>query len=128
MLEALHLNKLQRKVLLVIVLIILVPMLVTGVLSGRWVSARIDESIEHWLRESIQLDEGALGDLHRNARLFASAIQDVTRGHWKIRPGETPIPANLQPLARELGLTLIQVYGVHGELLYTSKPVTVDRS
>lgn len=114
-----HLNRLQQKVLAVIVVIILIPMLITGVLSGRWVSARIDESIEHWVRESAQLDESALSDLHRNARLFANAIAETTKGQWTIRPGVTPVPANLQPLARELGISLIQVYGSRNRMLYS---------
>ena len=125
MLAALHLNKLQRKVLLVIVPIILLPMLITGVLSGRWVSARIDESIEHWVRESTKLDENALSDLHKNARLFVDSIKEVSRGQLSIRPGETPIPANLRPLARELGITLVQVYGPADKLLYSSRPATL---
>lgn len=128
MLASLHLNKLQRKVLLVIVLIILVPMLITGVLSGKWVSARIDESIERWVRESAQLDESALSDLHKNARLFADTIKEVTREHWSIDKGISPIPANLQPLATELGISLVQVYGLDGELLYSSRPATLATS
>ena len=125
MIASLHLNRLQQKVLLVIVSIILVPMFITGVLSGRWVSARIDDSIEHWVRESAQLDESALSDLHRNARLVADAINEITHGHWSIRPGVTPIPENLQPLARELGISLVQVYGPDNKLLYSSRPATL---
>ena len=128
MLAALHMNKLQRKVLLVIVLIILLPMLITGVLSARWVTTRIDDSIEHWLQESAQLDESALSDLHRNARLFTDVFNDVTRGHMAIVPGKSPIPARLQPLASELGISLVQVYGLDGELLYTSRPARLVTS
>jgi two-component system, NtrC family, sensor kinase len=128
MLAALHLNKLQRKVLLVIVLIILLPMLITGVLSARWVATRIDDSIEHWVRESAQLDENALADLHKNARLFSDVFNDVTQGHLIILPGESPIPDKLQPLASELGISLVQVYGLDGELLYSSRPARLATS
>ena len=128
MLAVFHLNKLQRKVLLVIVLIILVPMLVTGVLSGRWVSARIDESIEHWVRESTQLDEGALSDLHRNARLFVDTLNQVSQRHLILSRGKSPIPDNLQPLATELGISLVQVISPTGELLYSSRPATLATS
>lgn len=128
MLASLHLNRLQQKVLLVIVLIILVPMLVTGVLSSRWVSARIDESIEHWVRESAQLDESVLSDLHRNARLFADTIRESIHGNWQFRPQQSPVPTNLEPLARELGINLVQVYGLRNELLYSSRPATLATS
>jgi signal transduction histidine kinase len=127
MITLFHLNKLQQKVLAVIVLIILIPMFITGVLSGRWVSARIDESIEHWVRESAQLDEDALSDLHRNARVFARAVVEATRKGWSIKPGATPIPSNLQPLAKELGISLVQVYG-SGNLLLYSSPAAILRT
>lgn len=120
MITQFHLNRLQQKVLAVIVLIILIPMLISGVLSGRWVSARIDESIEHWVRESAQLDENALSDLHRNARVFAKAVTGASSRGWSIQPGINPIPANLQPLAKELGIGLVQVYGSQNHVLYSS--------
>jgi signal transduction histidine kinase len=126
MLAALHLNRLQRKVVLVIVLIILVPMLITGSISARWITNRFDSSIEHWIRESAQLDETALADLHKNARLFADILNDVvTKGELSLQPGRSPIPANLQPLAKELGITLIQVYDFDDKLMYSSVPATL---
>ena len=128
MLATLHLNKLQRKVLLVIVLIILLPMLITGVLSARWVATRIDDSIEHWVRESAQLDESALADLHKNARLLSDVFNEVTQGHLTLVPGKSPIPDKLQPLASELGISLVQVYGLDDELLYSSRPATLATS
>lgn len=124
-----HLNRLQLKVLAVIVLIILVPMLITGTLSARWIAGRIDESIEHRIRESVQLDESALADLHKNARLFADILDDVVSNkELKLAPGKSPIPPKLQPLAEELGISLIQVYGVDDKLLYSSAPLRLTTS
>jgi len=129
MLASLHLNQLQRKVLLVIALIILVPMVITGTLSARWITSRMDNSIEHWIRESAQLEETALADLHRNAGLFADILEDVvTKGELTFRQGKSPIPDKLQPLVKELGITLIQVYGLDGKLMYSSAPVTLATS
>lgn len=128
MLAALHLNQLQRKVLLVTVLIILLPMLITGMLSAHWVSTRIDDSIERWVRESAQLDENALSDLHKNARLFADIFSEMSRGEFVVYPGRSPVPANLQPLARELGISLVQVYGPEGQLVYSSRPLSLATS
>jgi len=127
MINLFHRNKLQQKVLAVIVLIILIPMVITGLLSGRWVSTRIDESIEHWVRESARLDENALSDLHRNARLFASAVVEASGQGWSIKPGASPIPSNLQPLAKELGISLVQVYGNQNRLMYSS-PAAILRT
>ncbi len=128
MFAGLHLNQLQRKVLLVIVLIILLPMFITGTLSARWISTRMDASIEHWLRESAQLDENALSDLHKNARLFADIVSEMRRGDFVVYPGRSPVPANLQPLARELGISLVQVYDPDGKLLYSSRPLSLATS
>ena len=128
MLEGLHLNRLQRKVLLVITLIILVPMLITGTLSASWISNRIDDSIERWIREATQVDETVLEDLHKNARLFADVLYETTGGHLSLQPGVSPIPAKLKPLARELGVSLVQLYGLDGELLYSSQPATLATS
>jgi len=129
MLAALHLNQLQRKVLLVIVLIILVPMLITGTLSARWITNRVDSSIEHWIRESVHLEETALADLHKNAGLLANVLEDVVlKGDLQIIPGRSPIPDKLQPLVKELGITLIQVYDLDDKLIYSSVPVTLGTS
>jgi signal transduction histidine kinase len=120
----LHLNNLQRKVVLVIVLIILVPMLITGILSASWITTRVDNSIERWIREAAQLDAITIANLHKNARLFADTLNEVGQGRYYFQPGRSPIPDSLQPLARELGITLVQVYGLNNELLYSSHAAT----
>ena len=117
---AFTLNRLQRKVLLIIVVIILVPMLVTGTLSAAWITGRFENFIEGWIREAAQLERDALADLHKNARLFADVLDQVTRGFPDLQSGRSPIPAELEPLARELGISLVQVYDPSGELLYSS--------
>jgi nitrogen fixation/metabolism regulation signal transduction histidine kinase len=128
MLEGIHLNRLQRKVVLVITLIILVPMLITGTLSAAWIAGRIDDSIERWIRESAQMDAAALEDLHRNARLFADVLHELADGNLALEADHSPIPDKLQPLARELGISLVQLYGLDGELLYSSQPATLVTS
>jgi signal transduction histidine kinase len=120
MLESLHLNNLQRKVVLVIVLIILVPMLITGILSASWISSRMDNSIERWIREAAHLDTVTLANLHKNARLFVDTLDEISKGQYDFKPGHSPIPDSLQPLAQELGITLVQVYGLNNDLLYSS--------
>jgi len=125
MLPALTLNRLQRKVVLVVVLIVLAPMLVTGVLSAAWVANRVDDSIERWIREAAQVNLAALADLHKNANLFADVLAETTGDTLPPWPGQSPVPPSLQPLARELGINLVQVYGLRGELLYSSRPATL---
>jgi signal transduction histidine kinase len=122
MLAALHLNRLQRKVLLVILVIVLVPMVITGTLSAAWIAGRIDDSIERWIREAAQVNRTALANLHEKARLFADVLEETGRQPLAFEPGRSPIPPRLEPLADELGINLVQVYGPDGLLLYSSQP------
>ena len=118
--DALTSNRLERKVLLVIVAIVLVPMLVPGTLSAAWIAGRFEDFIELWVREAAQLERETLADLHKNARLFADVLDQVTRGKPELRPGHSPVPPELEPLARELGISLVQVYNPADELIYST--------
>jgi signal transduction histidine kinase len=120
----LHINKLQRKILLVIVLIILLPMLITGSMSAAWISARMDDSIKQRLREALRIDADTLADLHENAHLFADMLRQVGQGKLNLRAAHTPVPSLLRPLAHELGITLIQVYDQNNHVVYSSPPNT----
>jgi signal transduction histidine kinase len=119
-------NRLQRKVLAVVVVIIVVPMLVTGMLSASWVSARMDASIENWLRESARMNLDWLRTLHQNGQLFADVLADINHDRWDADAAHPLIPARLQPLARELGISFVQVYGPDGSLRYSSTPMRME--
>jgi signal transduction histidine kinase len=127
-LAALRINKLQRKILLVIVVIILVPMLITGILSSSWIASRMDNSIARRLRDSVKLDADILADLHENAHLFAHILLDASSGRLVLRAGHSPIPRNLKLLAQQLGISLVQVYDARAKLLYSSQPAKLALS
>lgn len=116
-------NRLQRKVMLVVLVIIVVPMLATGMFTASWVIARVDASIENWLRESARLNLDWLHGLHHNARLFADLLEEVNHDQWRLAPEQPMIPKGLQPLAGELGISFIQVYDLQGRRLYTSTAI-----
>jgi len=118
--DALRSKRLQRKVLLVIVVIVLVPMLVTGTLSAAWIAGRFEDFIELWVREAAQLERDTLADLHHNARLFADVLAEVTPGRPDLEPGRSPVPPELKPLAEELGISLVQVYDPDDVLIYST--------
>jgi len=124
-----HLNRLQRKVLLVVLVIILVPVLVTGVVSAWWVTGRMDDSIERWIREAAQVNSNWLESVNRNSRLFADLYNDRAAGKApQFRAGKSPIPHQLQPLARELGINLVQVFDPEGRQIYSSPQVRLGTS
>jgi len=95
-------------------------MLVTGTLSAAWIAGRFEDFIELWVREAAQLERETLANLHKNARLFADVLDQVTRGKLELRPGRSPVPPELEPLARELGISLLQVYNPADELIYST--------
>lgn len=123
MLAYLHMNRLQRKVMLVILVIIVVPMLVTGRLSASWIAARTDESIERWIREAAEVNKASLSRIHEHSRLFADVLEETAHGDLRLDDGATPIPPQLWKLANELGINLVQVYDTDGKLVYSSHPI-----
>jgi signal transduction histidine kinase len=117
--------RLKRKVLLVIVVIVVGPM---GLVSATWVSRSFERSVEHWIREAAQVNENWLRRLQQNGLLFADIL--VNSPGWKHRldrnAGQLSMPEKLEPLARELGINLIQVYSPEKSLVYSSIPVTMS--
>jgi signal transduction histidine kinase len=123
MFAALHMNRLQRKVLLVIAVIIVVPMLVTGILSASWISSRIDVSIEQWVREAAQVNMGYLDRIHTNAALFADVLEESGINETRLSSGTSPISPRLQLLAGQMGINLVQVYDTENRQLYSNSRV-----
>jgi len=119
----LSLNRLQRKVLLVVGVIIVAPMLVTGWISASWIASRTDASIEHWIREAAQVNKNSLDRLHENSRLFADVLEESTHGQMELRAGHSPVPTPLWRLANQLGINLVQLYDVDNHLIYSSHPI-----
>lgn len=128
LLALLKLNRLQRKVLLVVLVIILVPMVITGLVSASWITARMDESTERWIREAAQVNSDWLDRLNNNAQLFADLYDHVAGKHPEFVSGRSPIPSQLRPLARELGINLVQVFDTQGRQIYSSPPVSLGTS
>jgi signal transduction histidine kinase len=119
----LSLNRLQRKVLFVVIVIIVAPMLVTGWISASWIAGRTDESIEHWIREAAQVNKNSLARLHENSRLFADVLEESTHGRLELRAGHSPVPKPLWRLANQLGINLVQLYDYDNQLIYSSHPI-----
>lgn len=124
----LPINKLQRKVLLVVLLIILFPMLISSSLSALWVTGRINHAIAQRLRESAQLDSDTFARLHKNARLFVRTLSQVDPTWHAYTPGHAPVPASLAPLAKTLGISLVQVVDAQGRQVYSSPDAHVISS
>ncbi len=123
MFALLNLNRLQRKVLAVVIVIIVVPMLITGWFSASWIAGRADESIEHWIREAAQVNKSSLDRIHENSRLFADVLEESTDGVMNLKAGQSPVPTQLWKLANQLGINLVQLYDYNNQLIYSSHPI-----
>ena len=123
-----HLNRLQRKVVLVVLVIILVPTLLSGLLSALWIAGRMDDSIEHWVQESARVSTDWLARVNSNGQIFADLLDHTLGGRPRFIPGLSPIPEPLRPLAEEMGINLIQVFDVDGRQIFSSSDVTLDTS
>ena len=116
-------NRLQRKVMIIIIVIIVAPMLITGLISATWIAGRTDESIEHWIREAAQVNKDSLDRIHENSRLFADVLEESTQGKLTLKAGQSPVPAPLWRLAKQLDINLVQLYDYDNRLIYSSHPI-----
>lgn len=123
-----HLNRLQRKVLVLVLVIVLAPMIITGLVSASWITQRMDESTEHWIREAAQVNSNWLNTLNTNAQLFADLYDHVAGQQPHFVATQSPIPLQLVALARELGINLVQVFDEQGRQIYSSPQVSLDTS
>jgi len=118
-----NLNRLQRKVMFVIIVIIVVPMLITGWFSASWITSRTDESIERWIREAAQVNMDSLERINENSRVFADVLEESTQGVLNLEVGQSPVPTQLWRLAKQLGINLVQLYDYDNHLIYSSHPI-----
>lgn len=123
-----HLNRLQRKVVLLVLVIILIPMVVTGMLSASWVTQRMETTTEGWIREAAQVNRDWLNTLNRNSELFADLYRHLANDPARLAGGDSPIPPELEPLASELGINLVQVFDPEGRQIYSSPRVSLGNS
>ncbi|MBF0415021.1 MAG: HAMP domain-containing histidine kinase [Magnetococcales bacterium] len=114
-------NRLQLKVLSVIVVIIVVPMLVTGLISAVWIANRMETSIERWIREAAQINRTWMDSVQANADIFATFLE--VQNNNQDSPPEITIAPRMLALAKHLGLEVIQIYDDQKNMVYSSLPV-----
>jgi len=103
-------------------------MLVTGVFSASWIAGRMEGSIESWIREAAQVNSNWFDSLNKNGRLFADLYENVVEGQPQFVSGQSPIPLHLEPLAKELGINLVQVFDAEGKRIYSAPQVNLSTS
>jgi signal transduction histidine kinase len=123
----LRLGRLQRKVLLVISVIVVVPMLVAGWLAAEWVSMSFEKRLQQWIVDAARANQNWLEAYQNDAIILGRVLADDPVFVAKLeRNPEEAIPLPVQRISRELGISLIQLYSPEKKLLYSSIPVEVS--
>lgn len=120
-------GRLQRKVQLIISVIVVIPMLVAGWLAAEWVSTNFEKRIEVWIIDAARANQNWLQAYQTDAVMLGRVLADDP----SYVPGVTlypdiAMPSPVSRIAQELGLTLMQVYSPEGKLLYSSIPIRVQ--
>lgn len=120
----LTINRLQRKVLLVILAIVVVPMLLAGAVAAAWVSSYFERRIEQWIVEAARVDETWLKAYQNDAVMLGGVLAKEPAFVATVQnDNSVQLTEPLREIAHELGLNLIQLYDGKRRLLYSSLPV-----
>jgi len=123
----LWLGRLQRKVLLVISIIVIVPMLVAGWLAAEWVSITFENRLQQWIVDAARANQNWLQAYQSDAVMIGRVLADDEAYAGKIdRDPEGAMPSQVRRITQELGINLIQVYTPERKLIYSSIPVEVS--
>ena len=122
-----RLGRLQRKVLLVISVIVIVPMLVAGWLAAEWVSISFEKRLEQWIVDAARANQNWLQAYQNDAVMLGRVLADDPGYVANIeRNPEEAIPLPVRRISQELSINLIQLYTPEKKLLYSSIPVEVN--
>ena len=122
------LNRLQRKVLIVILAIVVVPMLVAAGLASVWVSSGFEERLERWIVDSSRSSQIWLQAYQNDAIMLGTVLADDPQFLERLDAtvGD-PVQPPVASIARELGVTFIQIYTPNQKLVYSSVPVHMHK-
>ena len=121
-----QLGRLQRKVLLVISLIVIVPMLVAGWLAAEWVSISFERRLQQWIVDAARANQGWLQAYQNDATMLGRVLVDDPAYVANIeRNPEEAMPPPVRRISQELSINLVQLYTAEKKLVYSSIPVEV---
>ncbi len=121
------LGRLQRKVLLVISVIVIVPMLVAGWLAAEWVSISFEKRLQQWIVDAAKANQNWLQAYQNDAVMLGRVLMEDRSFLAKVEHSpEEAMSAQMRRISQELGINLIQLYTVDKQLIYSSIPIEVD--
>src|SRR4030066_1857557 len=97
------LGRLQRKVLLVISVIVIVPMLVAGWLAAEWVSISFEKRLQQWIVDAARANQNWLEAYQNDAVMLGRVLADDSAYAAKLdRDPEDAMPSQLKRVSQEL--------------------------
>jgi signal transduction histidine kinase len=121
------LNRLQRKVVNTILVMVVVPMLVAGIVAAEWVSSNFEDRLQRWIEDSARVGETWLRAYQNDAVMLGGVLADDPEFVAALEGGDmTVIKQPVARIARELGISFMQVYTAQQILVYTSMPVRMQ--
>ena len=124
-----NLNRLQRKVLAVILAIVVLPMLVAALLASEWVSSGFEDRLQRWIEDAAHTAQVWLQAYQNDAIMLGGILADDEEFVSRLDRGDSdPIRQPVARIAQELGVNFIQVYTPKKQLVYSSTPVSLHTS
>jgi signal transduction histidine kinase len=121
------LNRLQRKVVNTILVMVVVPMLVAGILAAEWVSTNFENRLQRWIEDSARVGEIWLRAYQNDSVMLGGVLADDPDFIDALDRGD--MAALRQPVARiakELNINFLQVYTTQQMLVYSSMPIQLQ--
>jgi signal transduction histidine kinase len=120
-------NRLQRKVVNIILVMVVVPMLAAGFLASEWVSSNFEGRLQQWIEDSAPAGQTWLRAYQNDAVMLGRVLSDDPDFVAALDRGD--MGTLKQPVARianELGINFMQVYTPQQLLLYSSMPIRMQ--
>lgn len=124
----LSLNRLQRKVVNTLLVVVVIPMLVAGFLAAEWVSSNFEERLQRWIEDSAPAGETWLRAYQNDSVMLGKVLADDPDFVAALDRGGH-MGSLKQPVARianELNVSILQVYNAQQVLLFTSMPIRLQ--
>jgi len=120
-------GRLQRKVLLAVSMVVLLPMLTAGWLAAEWVSTSFENRLEQWVTEAARANLNWLQAYQNDAVMLGRVLSDDDAYRRRLhQQPEDAIPQPVRRIAQELGINLIQVYTPDLQIVYSSLPIGME--
>jgi signal transduction histidine kinase len=120
---------LQRKVLLTVSALVVLPMLVAGWLAAEWVSDSFERRLAQWISDAARASQNWLQAYQSDAVMLGRVLAEDPRFVAAIEARTTAVeemPTPVRRIAQELGIQLVQLYTPQQKLVYSSIPIEVQ--